>query len=147
MNFAILNNGTVTTFSNNVIGFPSSQDDQFVLTKENINGTITYSWTKPLNGGTASLDFITTTNLMYITTTNRKISISGNVLVFDIEIVDIVNLCNKYDTVYIKINDVIHYISSYIKYQQIIIDNDLKEVEISSNINEEYIQLLKIHKL
>ena len=51
MNFAILNNGLVTTFNNNIIGFPSSQDDQFVLTRENINGTITYSWTKPLNGG------------------------------------------------------------------------------------------------
>ena len=40
MNFALLNNGTVSTFSNNIIGFPSSQDDQFVLTRENINGTI-----------------------------------------------------------------------------------------------------------
>ena len=147
MNFALLNNGTVSTFSNNIIGFPSSQDDQFVLTRENINGTITYSWTKPLNGGTASLDFITTTNLMYITTTNRKISISGNVLVFDIQITNISDLCNNYDEVYIKINDVIHYITPYIKYQQIIIDNDLKEVEISSNIEEEYIQLLKIHRL
>lgn len=147
MNFAILNNGTISTFSNNVIGFPSSQDDQFVLTRENINGTITYSWTKPLNGGTASLDFITTTNLMYITTTPKKINITGQVLVFDIEIVDIVNLCNKYDTVYIKVNDVVQIITPYIKYQQIIIDNDQQMIEISSNVEEEYIQLRKIHRL
>ena len=31
MNFAILNNNTVKTFSNNVIGFPSSTNDKFIL--------------------------------------------------------------------------------------------------------------------
>ena len=93
MNFALLNNGTVTTFSNNIIGFPSSQDDQFVLTRENINGTITYSWTKPVSGGTANLEFITTKNQMFLTTTPKKINITGQVLVFDIEIVNIINLC------------------------------------------------------
>ena len=147
MNFALLNNGTVTTFSNNIIGFPSSQNDQFVLTKENINGTITYSWTKPLSGGTANLEFITTNNQIFLTTTKRNINITGQVLVFDIEILDIPNLCNNYDTVYLKINDVVHYITPYIKYQQIIIDNDQQVIEISSNVEEEYIQLLKIHKL
>ena len=147
MNFALLNNGTVTTFSNNIIGFPSSQDDQFVLTKENINGTITYSWTKPLSGGTANLEFITTKNQMFLTTTPKKINITGQVLVFDIEIVDIINLCNNYDTVYIKVNDVIQIITPYNRFQQIIIDNDQQVIEISSNVEEEYIQLRKIHRL
>ena len=42
MNFAILNNGTVSTFSNNIIAFPSSTNDQYVLTRERV-------W-MPLNG-------------------------------------------------------------------------------------------------
>ena len=33
------------------------------------------------------------------------------------------------------------------KYQQIIIDNDNKLIEISSNITEKYIQLKQIHLL
>ena len=40
MNFAIFNNNTVSTFDNNIIGFPSTNDHQFVLTRENNNGTI-----------------------------------------------------------------------------------------------------------
>ena len=147
MNFALLNNGTVTTFKNNVIGFPSSQDNQFVLTRENINGTITYSWTKPLSGGSASLEFVTTTNKLFLTTTKQNINISGQVLVFDIEITNIPELCNNYDTVYLKINDVVHFLTPFLKYQQIIIDNDEQKIEISSNVEEEYIQLRKIHKL
>ena len=104
MNFAILNNGKVTTFSNNVIAFPSSTNDQYVLTRENINGTITYSWNTPLEGGSVNLDFVSQNAEFFITTTQRNIDSKGHLLVFDIEVINIPELCNNYDDVIIYVN-------------------------------------------
>lgn len=146
MNFAILNNNTVQTFNNNVIGFPTTTDKQFVLTRTNNEGYITYSWTKPLEG-LASLDFITTNNELYITNNDQKIDITGNVLVFDIIIENIPLLCNSYGDVYIKVNDIQHYITPWVKYQQLVVDNDNKSVIISSNVPENIIKLVKIHRM
>ena len=64
---------------------------------------------------------------------------------FDIEILDIPNLSNKYDEVIIYVNSIPTKITPWNKYQQIIIDNDNKLIEISSNITEKYIQLKQIH--
>lgn len=146
MNFALLSNNTVETFKNNVIGFPTTNDHQFVLTRSNDGGYIKYSWTKPLEG-LATLDFITTVNNIYLTTTEQNIDITGNVLVFDIEIENIPKLCNNYDSVYITVNNVKHSITPWVKHQQIIVDNDNKTIVISSNIQENIIRLDRIHRL
>ena len=59
MNFAILNNNTVKTFNNNVIGFPSSTNDKFILKRENTNGSISYSWI-PFQHVSGNVNFTTT---------------------------------------------------------------------------------------
>ena len=143
MNFAILNNNIVSTFDNNIIGLPSTNDHQFVLTRENVNGSIKYSWTKPLS--VTDIDFTTQNAEYFLTTTKINLDLKGNLIVFDIEILDIPNLCNKYDNVIIYVNSVPTKITPWNKYQQIIIDNDNKLIEISSNITEKYIQLTQIH--
>ena len=147
MNFAILNNGTVTTFSNNVISFPSSTDDQYVLTRENINGTITYSWTKPIEGGSANLDFVSQNVEFFITTTERNIDSKGHLLVFDIEIMNIPELCNNYDNVIIYVNKTQIKITPWLKHIQLIVDNDEQNIIISSNVVENFIQLKQVHLL
>jgi len=146
MNFAILSNNEVKTFTNNVIGFPTSVDNQFVLSRTNNSGSVTYSWTKPLEG-LASLDFITTNNTMYITTTEQKIDITGNVLIFDITIEDIPTLSNKNMDIILTVNHVENKITPWIKHQQIIVDNDQKTITISSNVKENIILLKQIHRL
>ena len=143
MNFAIFNNNTVSTFDNNIIGFPSTNDHQFVLTRENVNGSIKYSWTKPLS--VTDIDFTTQNAEYFLTTTKINLDLKGNLIVFDIEILDIPNLSNKYDEVIIYVNSIPTKITPWNKYQQIIIDNDNKLIEISSNITEKYIQLKQIH--
>ena len=143
MNFAIFNNNTVSTFDNNIIGFPSTNDHQFVLTRENNNGTVKYSWTKPLS--VTDIDFTTQNAEYFLTTSIINLDLKGNLIVFDIEILDIPNLCNKYDDVIIYVNSIPTKITPWNKYQQIIIDNDNKLIEISSNITEKYIQLKQIH--
>ena len=143
MNFAIFNNNTVSTFDNNIIGFPSTNDHQFVLTRENVNGSIKYSWTKPLS--VTDIDFATQNVEYFLTTTKINLDLKGNLIVFDIEILDIPNLSNKYDEVIIYVNSIPTKITPWNKYQQIIIDNDNKLIEISSNITEKYIQLKQIH--
>ena len=143
MNFAILNNNTVSTFDNNIIGFPSTNDHQFVLTRENVNGSIKYSWTKPLS--VTDIDFTTQNAEYFLTTSIINLDLKGNLIVFDIEILDIPNLSNKYDEVIIYVNSIPTRITPWNKYQQIIIDNDNKLIEISSNITEKYIQLKQIH--
>ena len=150
MNFAILNNNTVSTFDNNIIGFPSTNDHQFVLTRENTNGSITYSWNKPIS--ITDIDFTTQNAEYFLTTTKINLDLKGNLIVFDIEILDIPNLCNKYDNVIIYVNSIPTKITPWNKYQQIIIDpeqntvnNNNKLIEISSNITEKYIQLKQIH--
>ena len=143
MNFAILNNNTVSTFDNNIIGFPSTNDHQFVLTRENNNGSIKYSWTKPLS--VTDIDFTTQNAEYFLTTTKINLDLKGNLIVFDIEILDIANLCNNYNEVIIYVNSIPIKITPWNKYQQIIIDNDNKLIEISSNITEKYIQLKQVH--
>ena len=143
MNFAIFNNNTVSTFDNNIIGFPSTNDHQFVLTRESNNGTVKYSWTKPLS--VTDIDFTTQNAEYFLTTTKINLDLKGNLIVFDIEILDIANLCNNYDEVIIYVNSIPIKITPWNKYQQIIIDNDNKLIEISSNITEKYIQLKQVH--
>ena len=143
MNFAIFNNNTVSTFDNNIIGFPSTNDHQFVLTRENNNGSITYSWNKPIS--ITDIDFTTENAEYFLTTSIINLDLKGNLIVFDIEILDIPNLSNKYDEVIIYVNSIPTRITPWNKYQQIIIDNDNKLIEISSNITEKYIQLKQIH--
>ena len=145
MNFAIFNNNTVSTFDNNIIGFPSTTDHQFVLTRENNNGTIKYSWNKPIS--ITDIDFTTQNAEYFLTTTKINLDLKGNLIVFDIEILDIPNLCNKYDNVIIYVNSIPTKITPWNKYQQIIIDNNNELIEISSNITEKYIQLKQIHLL
>ena len=105
MNFAILNNNTVSTFDNNIIGFPSTNDHQFVLTRENTNGSITYSWNKPIS--ITDIDFTTQNAEYFLTTSIINLDLKGNLIVFDIEILDIPNLSNKYDEVIIYVNSMI----------------------------------------
>ena len=150
MNFAILNNNTVSTFDNNIIGFPSTNDHQFVLTRENNNGTVKYSWNKPLS--VTDIDFTTQNAEYFLTTSIINLDLKGNLIVLDIEITDIVNLSNKYDNVIIYVNSIPTKITPWNKYQQIIIDPeqntvnpDNELIEISSNITEKYIQLKQIH--
>ena len=143
MNFAILNNNTVSTFDNNIIGFPSTNDHQFVLTRENNNGTVKYSWTKPLS--VTDIDFTTQNAEYFLTTTKINLDLKGNLIVFDIEILDIANLCNNYDEVIIYVNNTPISITPWNKYQQVIIDPDNESLSISSNITEKYIQLTQIH--
>ena len=143
MNFAIFNNNTVSTFDNNIIGFPSTNDHQFVLTRENNNGTIKYSWNKPIS--ITDIDFSTQNVEYFLTTSIINLDLKGNLIVLDIEILDIPSICNKYDEVIIYVNSIPTKITPWNKYQQIIIDNDNKLIEISSNITEKYIQLKQVH--
>ena len=150
MNFAILNNNTVSTFDNNIIGFPSTNDHQFVLTRENVNGSIKYSWTKPVS--VTDIDFSTQNVETFITTTTIKFDLKSNLIVLDIEITDIVNLSNKYDSVIIYVNNTPINITPWNKYQQVIIDPeqntvnpDNESLTISSNITENFIHLRQVH--
>lgn len=145
MNFALLSNNTIETFKTNVIGFPTTEDDQFVLTRENNNGSISYSWTKPVQALT-KIDFITTNSSLSITTTPVKINIRGQIIVLDIYIKDIPKLCNMDDPVFIYVNGSPYNICKWVKFQQIIVDNDNKELEISSNVDDDIIALLYIHR-
>ena len=142
MNFAIFNNNTVSTFDNNIIGFPSTNDHQFVLTRENNNGTVKYSWTKPVS--VTDIDFSTQNVETFITTTTIKFDLKSNLIVLDIEITDIVNLSNKYDNVIIYVNNTPISITPWNKYQQVIIDPDNESLTISSNITENYIHLRQV---
>ena len=143
MNFAILNNNTVSTFDNNIIGFPSTNDHQFVLTRENNNGTIKYSWNKPLS--VTDIDFTTQNAEYFLTTTKINLDLKSNLIVLDIEITDIVNLSNKYDSVIIYVNNTPINITPWNKYQQVIIDPDNESLTISSNITENFIHLRQVH--
>ena len=94
MNFAILNNNTVKTFSNNVIGFPSSTNDKFILKRENTNGSVSYSWI-PFQHVSGNVNFTTTKYNTYLTTEKQSINIESNdtgLIVIDILIDDIATL-------------------------------------------------------
>lgn len=147
MSFALLSNGNIQSFKSNIIGFPTSDDEQFVLTRVNDKGTILYSWTKPVTGLT-SIDFITTVYDVYLKSDRPvKINIKGDILIFDIIIENIPYLCNNYEAVNITVNNTDYPICKWNKYQQIIVDNDNQEIMISSNINEDIIRLTKIHRV
>ncbi len=77
MNFAILNNNTVKTFNNNVIGFPSSTNDKFILKRENTNGSISYSWI-PFQHVSGNVNFTTKNYNTYLTTEKQSINIDSN---------------------------------------------------------------------
>ena len=78
MNFAIFNNNTVSTFDNNIIGFPSTNDHQFVLTRENTNGSITYSCNKPIS--ITDIDFTTQNAEYFLTTSIINLDLKGNLI-------------------------------------------------------------------
>lgn len=147
MNFAILNNNRVETFDNNIISFPTTNEHQFVLTRENKDGSIQYSWSKPVS--VTDIDFSTQNIETFLTTTTIKFDLKSNLIVLDIEITDIVNLSNKYDSVIIYVNSTPISITSWNKYQQVIVDpvinTDNESLAISSNITENYIHLKQIH--
>ena len=143
MNFAILNNNTVKTFSNNVIGFPSSNNDKFILKRENTNGSISYSWI-PFQHVSGNVNFTTTKYYTYITTEKQSINIDSNdtgLIVIDILIDDIATLCNMNVDVVININDYHYKITPWIKFQQIIIESTESSINISSNINDNIIMI------
>ena len=140
---AILNNNTVKTFSNNVIGFPSSTNDKFILKRENTNGSVSYSWI-PFQHVSGNVNFTTTKYYTYITTEKQSINIDSNdtgLIVIDILIDDIATLCNMNVDVIININDYHYKITPWIKFQQIIIESTESSINISSNINDNIIMI------
>ena len=56
-NFAILNNKEIKQFDNNVIGFPTSLNDKFILKKELKDGLESYSWVSAAEGSTGEFTF------------------------------------------------------------------------------------------
>ena len=136
MNFAILNNNTVKTFNNNVIGFPSSTNDKFILKRENTNGSVSYSWI-PFQHVSGNVNFTTKNYNTYLTTEKQSINIDSNdtgLIVIDILIDDIATLCNMNIDVVININDYQYKITPWIKFQQIIIESTESSINIRSNI-------------
>ena len=147
-NFVIFNNKTIDTFDNNVISYPTSLNNQFVLKKELKDGLVSYSWINSASsGGTSSstqqFTFdIDRVNYDAMLNDILSLQISTNFFILNLYIPNIVTINNLNTDVYITVNNVEKfYINTLAEYQQIIchVDNILSDTIIECNVKDQII--------
>ena len=147
-NFVIFNNKTIDTFDNNVIAYPTSLNNQFVLKKELNDGLVSYSWINSASsGGTSSstqqFTFdIDRVNYDAMLNDILSLQISTNFFILNLYIPNIVTINNLNTDVYITVNNVEKfYINTLAEYQQIIchVDNILSDTIIECNVKDQII--------
>ena len=143
-NFIILNNGNIETFDNNVIGYPTSLNNQFVLKKELKDGLVTYSWVNSAaSGGTQQFAFdIDRMDYDIILNGIFSLNISTQFFILNLHIPNIASINNLNTDVYIIVNNVEKfYINTLAEYQQIVchVDNILSDTTIVCNIKDQVV--------
>ena len=147
-NFVIFNNKTIDTFDNNVISYPTSLNNQFVLKKELKDGLVSYSWINSASSGGTSGDTqqftfdIDRVNYDAMLNDILSLQISTNFFILNLYIPNIVTINNLNTDVYITVNNVEKfYINTLAEYQQIIchVDNILSDTIIECNVKDQII--------
>ena len=146
-NFVIFNNKTIETFDNNVIAYPTSLNNQFVLKKELNDGLVSYSWVNSASGGssggTQQFTFdIDRINYDKMLNDIFLLKISTNFFILNLYIPNIVTINNLNTDVYIIVNNVEKfYINTLAEYQQIIchVDNIMSDTTIQCNVKDQII--------
>ena len=147
-NFVIFNNKRVDTFDNNVISYPTSLNNQFVLKKELKDGLVSYSWVNSASSGGTSGDTqqftfdIDRVNYDAMLNDILSLQISTNFFILNLYIPNIVTINNLNTDVYITVNNVEKfYINTLAEYQQIIchVDNILSDTIIECNVKDQII--------
>ena len=142
-NFVILNNKEIKQFDNNVIGFPTSLNDRFILKKELKDGLTSYSWVSQPSGtsGEGSVEFSFDIDRQFYNTmlTDKKLSLNVSTQFFILNLyIPHINEINNLNTdVFIKVNDTDKYaINTLAEYQQLIchVDDVLSDTIIECNI-------------
>ena len=147
-NFVIFNNKRVDTFDNNVIAYPTSLNNQFVLKKELNDGLVSYSWVNSASSGGASSSTqqftfdIDRINYDVMLNDIFPLKISTNFFILNLYIPNIVTINNLNTDVYIIVNNVEKfYINTLAEYQQIIchVDNIMSDTTIQCNVKDQII--------
>ena len=138
-NFAILNNKEIKQFDNNVIGFPTSLNDKFILKKELKDGLESYSWVSAAEGSTGEFTFDIDRQFYNTFLTNEKLSlnVSTQFFILNLYIPHIDEINNLNTDVFIKVNNTDKYaINTLAEYQQLIchVDDVLSDTIIECNI-------------
>ena len=152
-NFVLLNNNKIRQFDNNVIGFPTSLNDRFILKKEIKDGITAYSWIPTQSGGESggefTFDIDKQTYDTLLTTEKMSLNISTQFFILNLHIPHINDINNLNTDVYIKVNNTDKYfIDTLAEYQQIIchVDDIMSDTIIECNIPNQvkltYIQYL-----
>ena len=154
-NFVLLNNNKIRQFENNVIGFPTSLNDRFILKKEIKDGLTTYSWIAAQSGGESGSSSEFSFNIdkqaydTLLTTEKMSLNLSTQFFILNLHIPHINEINNLNTDVYIKVNNTDKYfIDTLAEYQQIIchVDDIMSDTIIECNIPNQvrlsYIQYL-----
>ena len=154
-NFVLLNNNKIRQFENNVIGFPTSLNDRFILKKEIKDGLTTYSWIAAQSGGESGSSSEFSFNIdkqaydTLLTTEKMSLNLSTQFFILNLHIPHINEINNLNTDVYIKVNNTDKYfIDTLSEYQQIIchVDDIMSDTIIECNIPNQvrlsYIQYL-----
>ena len=154
-NFVLLNNNKIRQFDNNVIGFPTSLNDRFILKKEIKDGLTAYSWVAHTGGesggesGEFTFDIDKQTYDVLLTTEKLSLNLSTQFFILNLHIPHINEINNLNTDVYIKVNNTDKYfIDTLAEYQQIIchVDDIMSDTIIECNIPNQvkltYIQYL-----
>lgn len=147
-NFVIFNNKKLETFDNNVIAYPTSLNNQFVLKKELNDGLVSYSWINSASSGGTSGDTqqftfdIDRVNYDIMLNGIFPLNISTNFFILNLYIPNIVTINNLNTDVYIIVNNVEKfYINTLAEYQQIIchVDNIMSDTTIQCNVKDQIV--------
>ena len=144
-NFVIFNNKKLETFDNNVIAYPTSLNNQFVLKKELKDGLVTYSWVNSASGESGDTQFsfdIDRVDYDIILRGVLTLNISTQFFILNLYIPNIASINNLNTDVYIVVNDVEKfYINTLAEYQQIIchVDNILSDTTIVCNVKDQVV--------
>ena len=141
-NFVILNNKHIKQFDNNVIGFPTTLNDKFILKKELKDGLTSYSWVSASTGSDSSggeFSFDIDKQMYYTMLTDEQISlnISTQFFILNLYIPHIDEINNLNTEVFIKVNNTDKYsINTLAEYQQLIchVDDVLDDTIIECNV-------------
>lgn len=142
-NFVILNNKELKSFDNNVIGFPTTNNDRFILKKEIKDGIAAYSWMTPTtsSGGTGSLSFdIDRIDIdTPLSTKNTSLNVTSQFIILNLHILCLPDINNLNKDVFISVNGVAKYhVNTLAEYQQIIIhvEDVLSNTAICCNVDD-----------
>ena len=144
-NFVIFNNKKLETFDNNVIAYPTSLNNQFVLKKELKDGLVTYSWVNSASGESGDTQFsfdIDRVDYDIILRGVLSLNISTQFFILNLYIPNIASINNLNTDVYIIVNDIEKfYINTLAEYQQIIchVDNILSDTTILCNVKDQVV--------